>query len=191
MGRCERFANCSDVSKARTLHIAFLNCDQPGEEVKRQHGGFDEIMHTLLEPVLAEAQDEISLVVDGYDVVSEMEYPDDFEPLDAIIVSGSCAYCSCAVSHRPVEADAHEDLPWITKMLEFVRRVHREHERIRLIGAISLMRFADQRHLLGPSDHRASLRSRRRAESGWMGGRSDHPAPHERRQGAAQPDRLA
>jgi len=91
MGKCERFANCSDVSKARTLHIAFLNCDEPGEETKRKHGGFDDIMHSLLEPVLSEAQDEIALVVDGYDVVQTMEYPTDLEPLDAIIISGSCA----------------------------------------------------------------------------------------------------
>ena len=91
MGKCERFANCADVSKARTLHIAFLNCDEPGEETKRKHGGFDDIMHSLLEPVLSEAQDEIALVVDGYDVVQAMEYPTDLEPLDAIIISGSCA----------------------------------------------------------------------------------------------------
>lgn len=50
------------------INIAFLVCDEPTEKTLKKHGGFDDMLHNLLEPLIQKEHPNIDLVVKGYDV---------------------------------------------------------------------------------------------------------------------------
>ena len=63
----------------------------PAETTLKKHGGFDDLLNNLLEPILKVADPEIELVVQGYEVVNKREYPSQaaLRDIDCVMISGS------------------------------------------------------------------------------------------------------
>jgi hypothetical protein len=74
---------------ARPKSIALLVCDTPLPNVVTEHGDYHKIFYTLLKSSLSESGDDF--VLDSYDVVHKMEYPDDekLNKYDCVMVTGS------------------------------------------------------------------------------------------------------
>jgi len=107
-----------------TLNIAFLVCDEPSKPVLDKHGGFNDLLHKLLEPLLKKEHPDLKLVVEGYDVVYKREYPSrkQLESVDCVCISGSFV------------EDAYADTAWMARLGGFMVYLHDEHPRIRQIG---------------------------------------------------------
>lgn len=108
----------------KKVKVAFLICDQPHEKTLKKHGGFDDLLHNTLEPLIKEEHEHLDLEVKGYDVVYKREYPsrEELENTDAVMISGSFV------------EDASADLPWIARLCGFMIYLYDEFPRIRLIG---------------------------------------------------------
>jgi len=108
----------------KVLDIAFLICDEPAESTLKEHGGFDDLLNHLIEPILKEADEDIKLDVKGYDVVYKREYPtiEDLNKVDCVIISGSFVEDACV------------DTAWIARLAGYVVYLHDEWPSIRIIG---------------------------------------------------------
>lgn len=75
---------------SRTVRIALLVCAHFSGPLHAANGGFYEIFNRFLGDSLRPASNT-ELVVDGFDVVEEMKYPDDnkIPGYDMIMVTGS------------------------------------------------------------------------------------------------------
>ena len=76
------------------FHIAVLLCDTPVPAVLSAQGDYGKIFTTLFEKSLqslkASTPDvELDFVVDAYDVRNKMEYPEDVDKYDAVLLTGS------------------------------------------------------------------------------------------------------
>ncbi|KAH7912885.1 class I glutamine amidotransferase-like protein [Hygrophoropsis aurantiaca] len=109
----------------RRIRIALLVCGPlPREEV---HGDYFALYYDLLAKSLpstradpnVKSQDVFELI--PYDVFNAQVYPPDDEHFDALLISGSAS-------------SAYEDSPWITRLVEYVRRVERERTEMKIIG---------------------------------------------------------
>lgn len=92
-------------SKTKELQIAFLICDEPAEKTLKEHGGMDDLLNHLLQPILKTADPDIELVVEGYDVVNKREYPSQaaLRDIDCVMISGSFVRPSVLVLLSVVE----------------------------------------------------------------------------------------
>jgi hypothetical protein len=57
--------------RSMVLSVAYATASSLTEET----GGFDDILHSLLEPILKDVNDNLKLETRGYDVVKKREYP--------------------------------------------------------------------------------------------------------------------
>jgi len=100
----------SKDSSKNQLVIAFLVCDEPAEPTLKSHGGFDDILHNLMEPILRKADPDLELVVEGFDVVDKREYPsyEYLSEVDCVMISGSFV------------EDAGVNTAWISRLVGYV-----------------------------------------------------------------------
>jgi len=107
------------------LRIAVLECDTPLPETKARYGGYGGVFEALLKAGAdALGQPDIISSSSGLDVTKwnvehEEVYPD-LDNIDAILLSGS-------------KHNSFENVPWILKLVEFVKRVLAQ-DRVRIIG---------------------------------------------------------
>ena len=80
------------MTTMKRVKIALFLCDTPIPAILAVHGDYTNIFRTLLEQTLPP---NFELVLDPYDVVNKMEYPDDdkLKEYDAIMLTGSGAPC--------------------------------------------------------------------------------------------------
>lgn len=107
----------------RSLHFALLVCDTPLPEVVAKYGDYTQQFPVIFER--ASASKNVRITWDFFEVVKEQAYPslEDIEnkKYDAIVITGS-------------KYDAHDDLPWILKMVEFLQAVLKKPEAVKLVG---------------------------------------------------------
>ncbi|KAJ9644671.1 hypothetical protein H2199_003634 [Coniosporium tulheliwenetii] len=108
------------------LRIAILECDTPLTRTKSKYGGYGGVFKSLLEAG-ADALGQPDLVsskkgldITTYDVVNEERYPT-LENVDAVLISGS-------------RHNSFENVPWIVKLVEFIKQLLEEQDRVRVIG---------------------------------------------------------
>lgn len=117
------------------LRVAILECDTPAPPVLARQGTYGQIFTKLF----SEAADALpstptplgqlphpttfshnDLRLTSYDVVTKQEYPD-ISDIDAVLISGS--------KHTVYHND-----PWILKLVEFVRPILLEQDRVKIMG---------------------------------------------------------
>ncbi|KAI8095839.1 class I glutamine amidotransferase-like protein [Thamnidium elegans] len=98
-----------------TLHFALLVCDTPLPEVIEKYGDYTKQYPAIFEKASANAN--VNLVWDFFDVVDAQVYPSlqdiSDKKYDAIVLTGS-------------KYNAHDDTPWILKLIEFLQVVQNE-----------------------------------------------------------------
>ncbi|GHJ85098.1 hypothetical protein NliqN6_1500 [Naganishia liquefaciens] len=125
----------TQTTEKRTIRVALLVNDTPVPAVVAQHGDYHQIYTAHLRDSLASYPDEAlrnsvgELVVDGFDVVRG-EYPrertltgEEGWAYDAVMMTGSAS-------------SAHEPLPWILRLIDFIRDLVTDDckSRIKVIG---------------------------------------------------------
>ncbi|KAL9556250.1 hypothetical protein MBANPS3_001975 [Mucor bainieri] len=106
------------------LNLALLMNDTPMPEVKKHVGDYLQQFDT----VFKKAADNEHLVLhwDAFDVVNKQEYPSlediDNGKYDAILLTGS-------------KHNAHDDEPWILKLVDFIQEVQTKHvDKTKIVG---------------------------------------------------------
>ncbi|KAG1459492.1 hypothetical protein G6F56_006152 [Rhizopus delemar] len=106
----------------KTLNLALLVCDTPMQEVQDKSGDYPKMFSTVFG--LAAKELGLTLTWDFFDVI-QAQYPslEDVKnkKYDAILMSGS-------------KYNAHDNDPWILKLLEFVQQVRSSCSQVRLVG---------------------------------------------------------
>jgi hypothetical protein len=92
------------------LTLAFFKCDSLSKQSIEKHGEYQDVLHSLFEPLLPP---HLNLEVLTYDVLGERKYPTEkeLEGIDAIVISGS------------FEDEAHADSMWILKLAGYLIKV--------------------------------------------------------------------
>jgi hypothetical protein len=101
----------SSSQPTNKLTLAFFKCDSLEKESIEKHGEYQDVIHTLFNPLLPK---HLELEILTYDVLNKREYPTEkeLERIDAVIISGS------------FEDDAHADSRWILRLAGFLIRVY-------------------------------------------------------------------
>ncbi|KAJ3558428.1 hypothetical protein NM688_g930 [Phlebia brevispora] len=102
-----------------TKRLALLLCDTPIPAVQATDGDYSAIFHELLQKSLPNPS--APFVLDSFDVKNKMEYPDDVDKYDGILMTGSAA-------------SAYENLEWINKLVAFTASVAETKPNVKLIG---------------------------------------------------------
>ncbi|EPQ25925.1 uncharacterized protein PFL1_06599 [Pseudozyma flocculosa PF-1] len=164
--------------RQRSLTVAFMKCDEIHESAKEVHGGYEDVIHNLFEPILKERtqaskiQDKSrlelrTLVFDA----RKREYPSERQlrtTIDAVVISGS------------FQDGASEDTRWILRLAGFLIKLYDEFPRIRIIGIcfglqIIARAFGPNRIVMNPKGHEIGSTKLHLTE---LGKRILHP-PHE------------
>jgi hypothetical protein len=179
---------------ARRLHVD----SQP------KHGTYEDVLHNLFEPIVADVAPHLTLKTQAYDVVTARAYPSeaDLESVDAVLVTGS------------FEDDSVADETWILRLCGFLIQLNDSFPRIRIIvgpsslfaRAYDISQLTDTTssrrragHLLRPPGARPGLRALAgREEPKGLGGRLDahradghRPEAHLGHDGRGGPRRAA
>ena len=92
----------SSSESRKPFRIAVLLCDTPIEPVRAVQGDYGQIFRTLfrssLKAVRASLPDEASELdfeIDAFDVRTKLEYPENVDEYDAVLLTGSgeCFWC--------------------------------------------------------------------------------------------------
>ena len=120
----------------------------------------------------------ISFIADAYDVRNKLEYPEDVDIYDAVLLTGSGESPMVCNRRRSTKVDitaasAYEDVPWINKLVDYAKFVVEEKPKIRVIGGCNCSRLRSvcfnaiyRRHMFWTSNNRARDGWRMRAEWG-------------------------
>ncbi|KAF8657594.1 hypothetical protein AX16_002175 [Volvariella volvacea WC 439] len=102
--------------------VAVLLCDSLHPKVQEVNGDYPVIYPGFLQSSLPNPESN-QAIVDCYDVVNAMVYPDDekLRQYDGIVLTGSAS-------------SAYEDKAWINKLVAFVANVAERYPQIRIIG---------------------------------------------------------
>ncbi|SPQ20241.1 7e267bcc-6487-4fdf-84ba-ac5622dabeff [Thermothielavioides terrestris] len=105
----------------KPLRLAILEADTPAPKTHARYGGYLGVFRHLFERAVAPAPLSAVLTLTGHDVVRDPggAYPS-LDDVDAVLVTGS-------------KHDAFADDPWITALVEYVRRAL-AHGRVRVVG---------------------------------------------------------
>ncbi|KAI9596079.1 class I glutamine amidotransferase-like protein [Syncephalis fuscata] len=111
------------MTKMQTLRIALLIADTPLPEIVAKYGDYNILYTNLLKRALIQEglEQQVQLDITAFDVVKTMAYPEQPETFDALLISGSAA-------------TAADDLPWITRLVEFTRELPSIAPNSRLVG---------------------------------------------------------
>ncbi|KAI5826439.1 class I glutamine amidotransferase-like protein [Schizophyllum commune Tattone D] len=109
--------------------LALLLCDTPMPAVQREYGDYAQIFRDLLRNALpaskagSDGDASPPFILDAFDVVHKMEYPkeEEMETYDAVLLTGSAA-------------SAYDDVPWINKLVDWVRHIAQDKPQIRIFG---------------------------------------------------------
>ncbi len=86
------------------MKLGILLCDNVNQTLKKQYGGYSGMFSALL------AQTEVPLEIVFYEVYLD-DYPEEIDECDAYLSTGS-------------QYSVYDDLPWIHKLVQFVRRLY-------------------------------------------------------------------
>ncbi|KAI0030093.1 class I glutamine amidotransferase-like protein [Vararia minispora EC-137] len=111
----------SKPAPAKISRIALLVTDTPMPSIVKAHGDYEAIFTRLFE--VSKPQDVPRFRLDAFDVRNKMEYPPEsiLDEYMGIVITGSAA-------------NAYEDIPWINKLVTFVKRLAITTHRIKIIG---------------------------------------------------------
>lgn len=70
-----------------TIRIALFLCDTPIPSVVEADGDYSRIFNEFVRKSMP--NDQVTFVMDPYDVRNKMEYPEDIDEYDAIMLTGS------------------------------------------------------------------------------------------------------
>lgn len=103
------------------LRLAVLEADTPVPQANAHYGGYLGVFRHLFERAVAPAPLDSVLTLSGHDVVRHPNsaYPP-LDEVDALLVTGS-------------KHNAFDDDPWITVLVEYVRKALL-HDRVRVVG---------------------------------------------------------
>ncbi len=134
-----------DATSRKPIKLALLMCDTPIPSVREEFGTYLDIFRTQLS--LSNPDQSFPFTLDAFDVVGAQEYPDLNAPVSdgdgyrGILISGSGVYRSCPLVangalnwYTYTAHTAHENVPWINKLVAWVSDTARIHPDIRLIG---------------------------------------------------------
>ncbi|KAI0746716.1 class I glutamine amidotransferase-like protein [Daedaleopsis nitida] len=107
-------------SSPNKYRIAVLLCDTPIQPVLSALGDYGAIFRTLFLKSL-ESESDTEFVADAFDVRNRLEYPENIDLYDAVLLTGSAA-------------SAYENLEWINRLIEYVRYLSTEKPAIRIFG---------------------------------------------------------
>lgn len=109
----------------KSLHLALLVCDTPLPQVIEKYGDYPRQYAVVFEK--AAQNKDVDISWEFFDVVESQAYPN-FEDIenkkyDAIVVTGS-------------KYNAHDNSPWILKLVDFLKRVQKEpySQIVKLVG---------------------------------------------------------
>ncbi|TBU42082.1 class I glutamine amidotransferase-like protein [Dichomitus squalens] len=119
-------------SPKKPFRIAVLLCDTPIEPVVAAQGDYGQIFRTLFRKSLEATQakfskgekdglSDVDFAIDAFDVRTKLEYPENVDEYDAVLLTGSAA-------------SAYENLTWINRLIDYVKHLAEEKPKIRLIG---------------------------------------------------------
>ncbi|KAI8337426.1 class I glutamine amidotransferase-like protein [Chlamydoabsidia padenii] len=100
------------------LHLALLVCDTPRPQVLEKYGDYPQMFSKVFNKAFGETG---SLTWEFFDVVNKQEYPTDTSRFDGLVLTGS-------------SASAYEDVPWIVKLVDFVRQQLNAPVKKKLVG---------------------------------------------------------
>ncbi|KIP04084.1 hypothetical protein PHLGIDRAFT_129743 [Phlebiopsis gigantea 11061_1 CR5-6] len=101
------------------VRIALFLCDTPIPPVVEESGDYAQIFSDFIRK--STPNDAVSFVMDPYDVRNKMEYPEDVDKYDAIMLTGSAA-------------SAYENLEWINKLVSYMASVIEAKPQIKILG---------------------------------------------------------
>ncbi|KAG6826156.1 hypothetical protein H0H92_000928 [Tricholoma furcatifolium] len=103
------------------LSIALIVSGSVPDSLRSQYGDYGAVFTRFLNS--ANPNPAVDFKMDVYDVVNEMRYPSEaqLDTYHALLYTGSAA-------------SAHEDVPWITTLVAFTKRIAHERPNIKLIG---------------------------------------------------------
>jgi len=102
---------------APPIRLALFLCDTPIPEVKATDGDYSDIFNVLLKSAPLSSE----FILDAYAIREKMEYPEDIDKYQGIIITGSAA-------------SAYENLDWINMLVAYIASVAAEKPHIKLIG---------------------------------------------------------
>jgi GMP synthase (glutamine-hydrolysing) len=100
------------------LHLALLVCDTPRPQVLEKYGDYPQMFSKVFTNALGDAG---SVTWEFFDVVNKQEYPSDTSKFDGLVLTGS-------------SASAYEDVPWIVKLVDFVKQQLNAPIKKKLVG---------------------------------------------------------
>ncbi|KAG6331617.1 hypothetical protein ID866_7471 [Astraeus odoratus] len=110
-----------------SFRLALLECSNPGPQILGTDG-YTPVFYSLLEASLAlanastpEEAERVSFTLDGYDVMTKMEYPSNDTEYDGLFISGA-------------PSSAYEDIEWINKLVAYVKRAIEEKPKMKIFG---------------------------------------------------------
>ncbi|KAG0248824.1 hypothetical protein BG011_009870 [Mortierella polycephala] len=139
--------------KAKDIRIALLVCGTPIPAVAKPFGEYPALFRNLLHSGLdllksQKAVDpDTTLTLKGFDVREDI-YPERLSDWDGIMISGSAS-------------NAYDDVPWINKLVDYVKELPRDKEAPKVIGIC----FGHQ--IIGRAFNAKVGKSSRGWELGW------------------------
>ncbi|EKM77590.1 hypothetical protein AGABI1DRAFT_130281 [Agaricus bisporus var. burnettii JB137-S8] len=109
------------IPPLRTIRVALLVCGEFSKRITAEHGDYHSMFRRWLKNSLP-PRSGITLSLEPYNVFQE-KYPrhDQLPKYDAVMITGS-------------PADAGSNVPWITRLVDFVRHVVDYHPQTRVYG---------------------------------------------------------
>ncbi|PKY38030.1 putative glutamine amidotransferase-like protein C13C5.04 [Rhizophagus irregularis] len=106
----------------KIFRTALLIADTPHPKIVEKYGDYYTQFTKFLQKGVVSSKKQIALDIKPYDVTKK-EYPSEQELLDTegIVITGSAA-------------SAHEDIPWINSLVEFVSSVIEKRPEVRMVG---------------------------------------------------------
>ncbi|KAG6373022.1 class I glutamine amidotransferase-like protein [Boletus reticuloceps] len=109
----------------RIVRLALLLCDEiytTPSAIKDARGEYAHIFRQFLSASLRQITTEVAFTLDAYDVVHDMAYPPDNVHYEGILIGGS-------------RASANDQLPWVIKLLAYIKRVVADRHSLKIFGA--------------------------------------------------------
>ncbi|GJE98213.1 class I glutamine amidotransferase-like protein [Phanerochaete sordida] len=100
------------------IRLALLLCDTPIQPVVDEHGDYTRIFDKLFRDSCPPG---VTYVMDSFDVRNKMEYPEDIDQYDGLVMTGSAA-------------SAYENFEWINRLVAYVASVAETKPNVKIIG---------------------------------------------------------
>jgi GMP synthase-like glutamine amidotransferase len=130
----------------RKIRLALLLADTPAPTIVEKYGDYCVQFTNLLRNAIdrnKRLRESATLEIKGFDVVHNMELPNDLSQFDAIMITGSGVHSThfafpLRSTHdwpfKHSAASAYEDKPWINRLVGFTENVITKHPAVRIVG---------------------------------------------------------